>query len=155
MYQEFKTTFVRVAPKVPGVLYEPAEKSEKSSICVIAIHCESDFLDHSIGAGLAKRGYTVLCANTHDAEDSFASKIKDVDSAMRFVRALPGIKKVVIMGHSGGATLMTAYQSVAENDAFPHSGVCRQFYTCRRIPFTGFKLGQRHNASVQYRSGDN
>jgi len=142
MYQEFKTTFVRVAPKVPGVLYEPAEKSEKSSICVIAIHCESDFLDHSIGAGLAKRGYTVLCANTHDAEDSFASKIKDVDSAMRFVRALPGIKKVVIMGHSGGATLMTAYQSVAENggDVFRKASMLFPIpeYVDNFIPADGF-----------------
>lgn len=111
----YQAAFVRVAPRVPGVLYTPAVPGEKSRLGVIAMHCEADYLDHSIGPGLAKRGYTVLCANTHDDADSAASKIRDVGAAMRFLRALPGIEKVVVMGHSGGATLMSAYQAVAEH----------------------------------------
>jgi pimeloyl-ACP methyl ester carboxylesterase len=110
-----KTTFLRPGPGMPGMLYEPVETGDKSSICVVAIHCEADYLDHTIGPGLAKRGYRVLCANTHSEEADFPEKIKDVANAVEFVRTMPEVKKIVLMGHSGGATLMSAYQAIAEN----------------------------------------
>ena len=88
---------------------------DKSRIAVINIHPESDYLSHSIGPELASRGYTVLCANTRDACGSLASKIFDVGIGMKYVKNLPEISKIVICGHSGGASLMSAYQNLAEN----------------------------------------
>ena len=111
----YKATFLRPGPRMPGVLYEPLNKSDKSRVGIIAIHPEADYLDHTIGPNLSKRGYTVLCANTSDQTESLAMKIKDVKHAYEFMKALPGIEKVIIMGHSGGATLMSAYQAIAEN----------------------------------------
>ena len=34
---------------------------------------------------------------------------------MDYLRKYPGVKKIVLWGHSGGATVMTAYQDIAEN----------------------------------------
>jgi hypothetical protein len=39
----------------------------------------------------------------------------DLKSVVQKAKELPGIKKVVLMGHSGGGTLMSAYQAIAEN----------------------------------------
>ena len=48
---------------------------------------------------------------------------------MRFLRARPGVEKILLMGHSGGATLMTAYQAVAENGAEVFQG-SKMIYPC-------------------------
>jgi len=39
----------------------------------------------------------------------------DVKAAIDYVRTVPGVTKVVLLGHSGGAALMSFYQAVAEN----------------------------------------
>jgi hypothetical protein len=36
-------------------------------------------------------------------------------SAILYLRKYPGVKKIVLWGHSGGATIMAAYQNIAEN----------------------------------------
>jgi hypothetical protein len=41
--------------------------------------------------------------------------ILNVKSGMQYLRSVPGVKKVVILGHSGGGGLMAAYQNIAEN----------------------------------------
>jgi hypothetical protein len=35
--------------------------------------------------------------------------------AMEYLRKYPGVRKIVLWGHSGGATVMTAYQDTAQN----------------------------------------
>jgi pimeloyl-ACP methyl ester carboxylesterase len=42
-------------------------------------------------------------------------KLLQARSGVSYLRERPGIEKVILFGHSGGATLMTAYQLVAEN----------------------------------------
>ena len=100
---------------VPSMLYEPVESGEKSQIAVLVIHSDEDFLAHSAGSGLAKRGYRVLCANTSNRNDPLDEKLLDVDVAVRYLRQSLGARKVITLGHSGGATLMSAYQNAAEN----------------------------------------
>ena len=113
-----KTSFVSVAKRSPGVLYEPAEKSEKQRIAVLVMHSDEDYLLCPTGPELAKRGYTVLNANVMNKEGIIFSQIektKSVKAAVEYLRSLPYVEKVVLMGHSGGGTLMSAYQAVAEN----------------------------------------
>jgi pimeloyl-ACP methyl ester carboxylesterase len=48
---------------------------------------------------------------------SQVEKMQAVKAAVSFLRAQSAVTKIILMGHSGGATLMTAYQAVAENGA--------------------------------------
>ena len=119
--QQVKSTFVHLGPGVPGVLYEPVTPGPKSAIAVFAMHSEVDYLQFSACTELSKRGYRVLCANnaTHkggiDADLSIDSILLDAKLAVTWLRHYPGVRKVVLLGHSGGGTLMAAYQSIAEN----------------------------------------
>ena len=113
-------SFVRLAPRVPGVLYRPDRESGQSRIAVLVMHSDEDYLDCPTGEELAKRGFQVLCANVMLKEGiSFdqPEKMKAVKAAVIWLREQAGVERVVLMGHSGGATLMTAYQALAENGA--------------------------------------
>jgi hypothetical protein len=107
-----KRTFIPLG--VPAALYEPVESDEKSHIGVFVMHSGGNYITFSTCTELAKRGYTVLCAANSNAE-ILDRKLLDAKSAVAYLRQYPGIREVVLFGHSGGATLMTAYQAVAEN----------------------------------------
>jgi hypothetical protein len=116
-----KTTFIYLGSGVPGVLYEPTEPGPKAQIGLFVMHSGADYLNHSACTELSKRGYRVLCANTSgDKSGNFDTgrldgSILEASQGVRFLRGYAGVKKVVLWGHSGGGTLMTAYQSIAEN----------------------------------------
>lgn len=116
MKKEFyKATFVRPGPRMPGVLYEPLTKGDKSHIGILVMHSDSDYLDQPAGPELARRGYSVLCTNTADPAQSLSMKVSDAKQGFELLKNLDGMEKVVLLGHSGGATLMSAYQNLAEN----------------------------------------
>jgi hypothetical protein len=116
-----KTTFIYLGNGVPGVLYEPIEPGPKAQIAVLAMHTGADYLTHSSCTELSRRGYRVLCEHTSgDKSGNFDTgrldgSILEASQGVKFLRGYPGVKKVVLWGHSGGGTLMTAYQSIAEN----------------------------------------
>jgi hypothetical protein len=112
-YQDIKTTYVRPGQGVPGILYEPVTSGTKSTIGVFVMHPSSDYLQSPAGPELSKRGYTVLCAN--NTSDDYEDKVLAVKAGVEFLRNYPGIRKVVLFGHSGGSGLMTTYQNIAEN----------------------------------------
>lgn len=117
---EIQTTFVPIAERVPGVLYEPKGLDAKKLTTVLVMHSDEDYLTCPTGPELAKRGYRVLCANVMSKEGMFFSqidKMQAVKAAIEYLRTLPNVGAIVLMGHSGGATLMTAYQCIAENGA--------------------------------------
>jgi hypothetical protein len=115
-----KTTFVRLGPGVPGLLYEPAAPGAKAAIAVFVMHAEADYLQFSACTELAKRGYRVLCANNSTGKSGLDSDLYmdrillDAKLAVSYLRSLPGVRKVVLFGHSGGAVLMSSYQAIAE-----------------------------------------
>lgn len=96
-----------------GMLYEPVEPCEKSEIAIINVHSDSDYLDFPIAAEMAKRGYRSFGGQV--SGNTLDEKLLDIKRIVEFLRSIPGVKKVILMGHSGGATLMTAYQNAAEN----------------------------------------
>lgn len=116
-----KTTFVHLANGAPGVLYEPVSPGPKAQIAVFVMHSANDFLTHSACTELSKRGYRVLCANdSNDKNGLFNDGILDTvllqaKAGVVYLKKYPGVKKVVLWGHSGGATVMAAYQIIAEN----------------------------------------
>ena len=106
-----RSAFIRLG-NAPAVLYQ--NRAEQSSVAVVVMHSDSDYLSFSAGIELAERGWTVLCANTEPSMP-LLMKMLIVKDAVEYLRALPGVEKVILFGHSGGATLMTAYQNAAEN----------------------------------------
>ena len=106
--------FVTISRHVNGVLYRPFSANEKTRIGIMVMHSGSDYMARNI-LGMAKYGYTVLCANASDYFGNLDNKIADLRDATEYLRSCEGVTKVVLWGHSGGATLMTAYQRMAEN----------------------------------------
>ncbi len=96
------------------ILYEPVLAVEESRIGVIVIHSDDDYSLMHIGGELARRGYRTLCGQVSDFRATLDEKMLDIKTAIEFLRSYPGIEKVVLLGHSGGATLMSAYQAAAE-----------------------------------------
>jgi len=116
---KIKETFIRLGFRIPGILYEaedpPEALAEKSRIAIMVMHSDEDYLDFEFGMEMAKRGYRVFCANVADRSGGLDQKMLNLKLAVRKLREYPGVSKVVFMGHSGGGTLMTAYQNIAEN----------------------------------------
>lgn len=110
-----RATFYRIGRHIPAVLYEPNYAGDKAHIAILVMHSDADYLTFSMGEEMAKRGYRVLCANVGDKQNSLNQKLLDVGDVVRFLRGVPGVEGTVLMGHSGGGTLMSAYQSLAEN----------------------------------------
>jgi hypothetical protein len=116
-----KTTFVPLGNGEPAVLYEPIKPGPKAEIAILAEHSALDYLTHSSCTELSKRGYRVLCVNNSNDKSrtfnggTFDQVMLTTKKAMVYLRAYPGVKKVVLWGHSGGASVMTAYQDTAEN----------------------------------------
>lgn len=113
---EHNVTLIRLAHGVPGALYRPRVEG-KGQVAVLAMHSDSDYLSFSAGDELSARGYHVLLANVGNKNASLDSKLVDVSHAVRFLRNHPGIEKIILLGHSGGGTLLSAYQNLAENGA--------------------------------------
>ncbi len=114
-YCEVSARYIRIGRAMNGILYTPKTGQQKTG--VVVIHSDSDYLNSPCGEQLAKRGFLTLCANVEHPGAPLEKRLPDVKRAIEAVRAQPGIGHVVLLGHSGGATLMTCYQAVAENGA--------------------------------------
>jgi hypothetical protein len=118
--QDTRSTFVWLGRGVPGLLYEPPTPGEKSHIGVFVMHASGDYLRFHACRELSRRGYRVLCANTSSSKagpsDSSTDRmLLDAKLGVAYLRSHPGIRKVVLFGHSGGGVLMSSYQNIAEN----------------------------------------
>jgi hypothetical protein len=114
------TRFIRVAQGVPSVLYMPAVMGPKSGTAVLIMHSAADYLAFPGCTQLAQRGYQALCVNNSTSKSgAFNDGVIDqvlleIKAAMQVLRAQPGVRRVVLLGHSGGGTVMSAYQMIAE-----------------------------------------
>jgi hypothetical protein len=119
--QQIKSTFIHLGQGVPGVLYEPVNPGPKAQIGVFVMHAEGDYLTFSACTELSKRGYRVLCANDTASKAGNGSEftidriLLDAKLGVAWLRKDPDVKKVVLLGHSGGGVLMSTYQNIAEN----------------------------------------
>jgi pimeloyl-ACP methyl ester carboxylesterase len=103
----------RLPAPVDGVLYEPVAPSPKSRIAVMFY----GGLKHPSGPELATRGYRVLLVQ-HSGFDNpigYEGIAPSIAAGIKYLRGLPGIEKVVLLGHSGTGALVDFYQNLAEN----------------------------------------
>jgi len=53
--------------------------------------------------------------NHHGPDEGLWTYAPGIASGIRYLRSLPGVQRVIIIGHSGGAPLMAFYDNVAEH----------------------------------------
>ncbi|OSC38650.1 alpha/beta hydrolase [Mycobacterium decipiens] len=89
----------------------------KPKVALIATHYQIDFSEHYLADYLAIRGIGFLGWNTRfrGFESSFLldHALVDIGVGVRWLREVQDVERVVLLGNSGGGSLMAAYQAQA------------------------------------------
>jgi len=89
----------------------------KPNVAMIAAHYQIDFAEHYLADYMAIRGIGFLGWNTRfrGFESNFLldHALVDIGVGVRWLREVQGVDTVVLLGNSGGGSLMAAYQSQA------------------------------------------
>lgn len=75
--------------------------------------------DFPAGKSLARNGYRTLRANPSRATESLDKKLLDVKACIEYLKSLPGVEHMVILGHSGGYECLASeciYEMPASED---------------------------------------
>lgn len=98
-----------------GLYHSPSGKAPKTAF--IASHYNVDFKEHYLAPLMAERGFGFLGFNTRyaGAEAWFILEhaLIDLAEGVRRLKQELGVDNVVLLGNSGGGSLMAAYQSQA------------------------------------------
>jgi hypothetical protein len=114
-------TYQLIPGGVNAVIWRPATPGPHANVVLVGLHDNGNNMDHMSGPQLARRGYTIINANPRTAPDASDSDtdwnkdLVDVGAVVKFARAMPGVTRVVLLGHSSGGPLMASYQNIAEN----------------------------------------
>ena len=120
---KYHTTLVRLGQQGEGLLYEPNTPSPKERIGIVFTHPSGNNFAAPIGREMASRGYRVLNVNYRGGENPGVDiQLPTLSLAVAYMKSLPGVQKVIVSGHSGGAHQMTLYENVAENGAAACNG---------------------------------
>ncbi len=89
----------------------------KPKVAMIAAHYQIDFSEHYLADYMATRGIGFLGWNTRfrGYESSFLldHALVDIGVGVRWLREVAGVETVILLGNSGGGSLMAAYQAQA------------------------------------------
>ncbi len=107
-------------------IYRPVKQTPRSRVAVLAVH-GSGYMGFTPMIEMARHGFTA--AGLAPRKKNVDGWLKECDQAITYLRNLPGIEKVVLMGHSQGGCMLSCYQYIAEN------GTDRFKNTDRLIPF--------------------
>jgi len=98
-----------------GVYHRPA--GTRPTTAFIATHYNIDFSEHYLASYLAERGFGFLGWNTrfrgNEANFLLDHALAEIGTGVRWLREQAGADRVVLLGNSGGGSLMAAYQSQA------------------------------------------
>ena len=88
----------------------------RPKVAMIATHYQIDFSEHYIAEYMAARGIGFLGWNTRfrGFESSFVldHALLDIGVGVRWLRETAGVETIVLLGNSGGGSLMAAYQAL-------------------------------------------
>ena len=98
-----------------GLYWSP--RGKKPRVAAIATHYNVDFSEHYCGPLFAARGLGFLGWNTRyrGAEDQFILEhaLVDIAAGVKWLRETADVETIVLLGNSGGGSLMAAYQAEA------------------------------------------
>ncbi len=99
-----------------GLYFHP--KGVQPRTALIATHYNVDFSEHYLGPYMAEREFGFLGWNTrfrgNEAFFLLEHALIDIGEGVRWLREKAGVEHIVILGNSGGGSLMGAYQSQAQ-----------------------------------------
>jgi pimeloyl-ACP methyl ester carboxylesterase len=109
-----------------GLYYTPT--GARPTVAMIATHYNVDFSEHYLAEYVAKRGIGFLGWNTRfrGGEQYFLldHALVDIGAGVRWLKEQAGVETVILLGNSGGGSLMSAYQSQAiEPNVQPGAGM--------------------------------
>jgi pimeloyl-ACP methyl ester carboxylesterase len=98
-----------------GVYYTP--DGSRPSTALIATHYDIDFSEHYLAEFMAARGFGFLGWNTrfrgNGAYFILEPALVDIGAGVQWLRD-NGVENVVLLGNSGGASLMSAHQALGD-----------------------------------------
>jgi len=104
---------------VQAALWRPASASDRKPVALLLTHESADFTNASSCGDFASRGFQALCMNgrflNQQGSVIWDDLMLDVKTGVQYLRKQLDIKKVYLVGHSGGGAIMSYYQNVAEN----------------------------------------
>lgn len=109
-----------------GIYYTPAGK--KPRVAMVATHYNIDFSQHYLAEYIAARGIGFLGWNTRFRGDEshflLDHALVDIGVGVRWLRDEIGVETVILLGNSGGGSLMSAYHAQAvEPNVEPGAGL--------------------------------
>ncbi len=100
-----------------GLYWHRSDEAPRTAL--IATHYSVDFSEHYLASFMAQRGFGFLGWNTRfrgaEAYFSLDAALVDIGVGVRWLREQAGVENVVLLGNSGGGSLMAAYQSQASS----------------------------------------
>lgn len=97
-----------------GILYRPANHEPKT--CFYLMHPRGEFTRHYVVPPLTSRGYAVFGQNSryinNDTDMVHERLLLDIAAGMRHLKER-GFERIVLLGNSGGGSLLSFYQSQA------------------------------------------
>ena len=98
-----------------GILYRPPGRVSPTT-AVYLMHPRGEFSRHYVVPGLVARGYAVFGHNSrylnNDTDMVHERLLFDIAAGMRWLRE-QGFERIVLLGNSGGGSLLGFYQSQA------------------------------------------
>jgi len=121
----------------------------KPKVAMIAAHYQIDFSEHYLAEYMATRGIGFLGWNTRfrGFESSFLldHALVDIGVGVQWLREVQGVETVVLLGNSGGGSLMAAYQSQAnEPNVVPLAGMRPAAGLNDLLPADGYVASAAH-----------
>jgi pimeloyl-ACP methyl ester carboxylesterase len=109
-----------------GLYHRPT--GARPATAFIATHYNVDFSEHYLADLMAERGFGFLGWNTrfrgNEAHFLLDHALAEIGVGVRWLREQAGVGRVVLLGNSGGGSLMAAYQSQAvEPNVTPVAGM--------------------------------
>jgi pimeloyl-ACP methyl ester carboxylesterase len=126
---KYTTTYVRLGPNTEGLLLQPVNPGPNSNIAMVFSHPNSDNFGERPGWYMVRRGYPVMLVNYRGNTTADDLYLPSISLGISYMKHAPGIRKVVLLAHSGGTHLGALYQNVAENGPSACQG-SEKIYPC-------------------------
>src|ERR1700723_4526116 len=120
----------------------------KPKVAMIATHYQIDFSEHYLADYMATRGIGFLGWNTryrgYGSSFLLDHALVDIGIGVRWLRETQAVETIVLLGNSGGGSLMAAYQAQAvEPHVTPLAGVRPAGGLAAPLPGGGYRARAR------------